>query len=35
MGNREIPLFYSVLFNKCHNRTYLIAVLCSDFVFKR
>jgi hypothetical protein len=35
MGNRAKPLFYSVLFNKCHHRINLIALLFSDFVFKR
>jgi sorbitol-specific phosphotransferase system component IIC len=35
MRNRAKPLFYSVLFNKCHHRTNLIALLFSDFLFKR
>jgi hypothetical protein len=35
IGNRAKPLFYSVLFNKCHHRTDLIALLFSYFLFKR
>jgi hypothetical protein len=35
MGNRVKPLFYSVLFNKSHHITNLIALLFSEFLFKR
>jgi hypothetical protein len=35
MGNRAKPLFNLVLFSKCHHRTNLVALLFSDFVFKR
>jgi hypothetical protein len=33
MGNRAKPLFCSVLFNKFHQRTKLMALLFSNFVF--
>jgi hypothetical protein len=34
MENGAKPLFYSVLFNKCHHRTNLFTFLFSDFAFK-
>jgi hypothetical protein len=35
MGNGAKPLFYSVLFNKCHHKTNMFTLSFSDFVFKR
>jgi hypothetical protein len=35
MGNRAKSLFCSVLFNEFHHRTKLMALLFSNFVFKR